>query len=272
MTTQPLILLTNDDGIESPGLAALAAALDPLGELLIVAPSSQQSGMGRSMPSTIDGYDGRIVPTNVSYGEQVWPAYGVNGTPAQAVQHAILELAPRRLALAASGINFGENIGIGVTVSGTVGAALEAAAFGIPALAISLQVDDPSLHLSYDDTVDFSAAMYFSRKFGARWIALEKRLPDVDVLKIDVPVRATPETPWRITRLARETWFKPLAPSRKSYDVPGRVGYEFAPSQAMPRDSDGHVLLQGEVSVTPLSLDITARVRAAQLHDLLNHQ
>ena len=131
--TRPLILLTNDDGIKSPGLAAAAAALDPIGELLIVAPTEQQSGTGRSMPVHSDG---RLFETTISANGQTWNAFSANATPAQAVQHAVLELAERKPALAVSGINFGENVGLGVTISGTVGAALEAAAHRIPALAV----------------------------------------------------------------------------------------------------------------------------------------
>ena len=85
--TKPLIMITNDDGIDSPGLAAAAAALDPLGELLIVAPHTQQSGMGRSMPNTNQG---RLYPATIKANGQTWPGYGAEAAPAQAVQHGTL--------------------------------------------------------------------------------------------------------------------------------------------------------------------------------------
>src|SRR5690606_9026913 len=126
-----------------------------------------------------------------------YTVYGVDGTPAQAVQHGVLELAPRQPALVISGINYGENTGNGVTVSGTVGAALEAASLGIPALAVSQQTPK-DLHLTYSPDVDFRAAAYFSRLFG-EWLLNENTRPDdVDLLKVEVPLGATFETPWRL--------------------------------------------------------------------------
>lgn len=265
MTEKPLILLTNDDGIASPGLAAAAAALDPLGELLIVAPHEQQSGAGRSMPYA---HDGRLFESMVTSGDITWAGYAAHASPAQAVQHAVLELAQRPVSLAVSGINFGENLGLGVTVSGTVGAALEAAAHGIPALAVSLQVD-PSLHFHFNDTVDFSAAMYFTRLFAERWLKSHK-LPDIDVLKIDVPISATPETEWQVTRLERRAYYVPVPPKRERLDAEGRIGYRMEPLHATGDGStDVDALLSGKVSVTPLTLDMTSHVDFTQLHRVL---
>lgn len=263
--TRPLIILTNDDGIDSPGLAASAAALDPLGDLLIVAPREQQSGMGRSMPAWNDG---RLTETTISANGKTWKAYRANASPAQAIQHAMLELIDRRPALVVSGINYGENIGTGVTSSGTVGAALEAAAFGIPALAISLQTD-PAHHMTNDASVDFRVAMYFTRLFAERWLSVE-RLPDVDVLKIDIPQDATPQTPWQITRLERRIYYRPLPPDRRELGDEGRIGYELKPDAPAYPDSDAAVVLRGMISVTPLSLDITSRIAPDVLYRALN--
>lgn len=263
--TNPLILLTNDDGIDSPGLAALAAALDPLGELLIVAPHVQQSGMGRSMPRSNDG---RLFPTEVANGDRRWEATCAHASPAQAVQHGILELAPRQPALAVSGINYGENVGTAVSISGTVGAALEAAFLGARSIAISLQVD-VAHHLTNDSVVDFRVAGYFARLFARRWLAAELP-PDVDVLKIDVPADATPETPWRVTHLERQPYFRPLAPNRVELGDEGSIGYELRPPEEMDRYSDAGAVLDGAVSVTPLSLDMTSRIAPDRLADLLS--
>lgn len=263
--SRPLILLVNDDGIDSPGLAAAAAALDPLGDLLIAAPSVQQSGMGHSFPPTNDG---RIAPATLRYADRAWPGYAVNGSPAQAVQHGLLELAPRPVALVVSGINYGENIGTGVTASGTVGAALEAAANGVPALAVSFQVEAQH-HFSNDDRVDFTAAMHFTRVFAARWLA-GPRPAGVDVLKIDIPASATPQTPARVTHLQRGQYYKPLAPIRQDLSQPGRVGYMLDPRMAVDPDSDAGAIRAGVVSVTPLTLDITAYATQASLRMWLN--
>lgn len=265
--TRPLILLCNDDGIASPGLAASAAALDPLGDLLIVAPSVQQSGMGRSFPISNDG---RLFPTTISYQGQTWPAYAANASPAQAIDHAVLELADRLPALAVVGINYGENVGTGVTGSGTVGAALEAASFGIPALAVSLEVD-PSLHYSHDDSVDFSTAIYFTRFFAERWLYAQ-RPPDVDVLKIDIPACATPQTPWRLARLERAQYFVPMPPLRHRLGDEGRIGYKVNATALTDENSDAALVRAGIVAVTPLTLDMTARVAPEIIQRLLERE
>jgi 5'-nucleotidase len=262
---RPLILFTNDDGIQSPGLWAAVEALDELGELLVVAPREQQSGMGRSLPVTSEG---RIYKQARHINGHELTVYAVDGTPAQAVQHGILELAPRLPALVVSGINYGDNTGNGVTISGTVGAALEAASLGIPALAVSQQTPI-DLHLSYAD-VDFKASSHFTRYF-AEWLLLNQRLPDdVDVLKIDVPASATLDSPWRVTRLSRWRVYWPTRPERIALTDTGRMGYEFVadPSRAEP-NSDVYAIMQdGVVSVTPLSLDLTSRTDLFRLQQM----
>ena len=159
--TKPLILLTNDDGINSPGLAAAASGLDPLGDLLILAPIDQQTSMGRSRKAFGAG-DGTLKEIQVNYQDQSWIGYGIEASSARAVEHDDLEIADRPLFLVVSGINYGENIGTIITVSGTVGAALEAADWGVPALAVSQEIAG-SDYRSYSKSVDFSAAAYFTR-------------------------------------------------------------------------------------------------------------
>ncbi len=265
MTDKPVILFTNDDGIGSPGLWAAAEAFADIGELLVVAPREQQSGAGRSLPVTSEGriYEERHVFIGVDT-----PVYAVDGTPAQAVQHGVIELAPRLPSLVVSGINYGENAGNGVTISGTVGAALEAASLGIPAIAVSQQTPR-DLHLSYAD-VDFRAAAYLARQFG-EWLLSHRRPDDVDVLKIDLPMGATPETPWRITRLSRRRVYWPTRPERVALRDVGRLGYEIKldPADTEP-DSDVYTILQeGLVSVTPMSLDLTSRTDLFRFQQLL---
>jgi 5'-nucleotidase len=255
--TIPQILLTNDDGIQSPGLWAAARALSELGYVYVAAPRDQFSGAGRSLPITSDGV---IRSQTMEVNGKEWTVYAVGGTPAQAVLHAVLEILPAKPDLVVSGINYGENVGVGITISGTVGAALEAAAMGIPALAASLETD-PSHHHSYSEEVDFSTAAVFTAFFAR--LLLERRLPpDVDVLKVDVPSDAGPQTPWEITRLSRIPYYIPTRPERESWEQPGRVGYHLGgdPSQDQV-DSDIYALrVKRLVSVTPLSLDLTSRV------------
>jgi len=262
------ILLTNDDGIKSPGLWAAAEALSDLGFVTVAAPQAQSSGMGRSLPSTSDG----TIRTKVMRvrGKE-WTVHAVGGSPAQAVLHGILEIMQQPPDLVVSGINYGENVATGVTISGTIGAALEAASHGLPALAISLETGREH-HFSYSKDVDFSAAAWFAAYFGR--IMLEHHLPpDVDVLKVDVPSAATNRTPWRVTRIARQRYYVPILHQRRTWEEPGVVDYE---EEAILNEefkgSDVYALrVLHEVSVTPLSLDLTSRVDLNGLEQLLSH-
>lgn len=261
-----LILLTNDDGFSSPGLWAAAAALEPLGEVLVVAPRQQQSGAGRSMPRTLSG---RIYHETVEHAGRTWQGYAVEASPAQAVLHGLLEIAPRRPDLLVAGINYGENVGVGVTISGTVGAALEGAAFGVRGLAVSIEAPR-ELHESYSTEVCFDVAAHFTRLFAARLLTLD--LPaDVDALKVDVPSDATPTTPWRITRLSRRPYYIPVKPERVRLSDEGVMDYVLATDLAeVEPDSDVRALVHDRaVSVTPLSLDLTSRVDFSLLARLL---
>lgn len=256
MDNTPLILLTNDDGIRSPGLWAAAEALRSLGEVTIVAPCEQWSGAGRSLPSNSSG---RISLEQITVNGRTRQTYAVEGTPAQAVQHAVLEILPRLPDLVVAGINYGENVGSGVTISGTVGAALEGATWGCPALAVSLQTE-VHYNLSYSTELDFSAAAFFTSDFARRLLTVPHQA-DVDVLKVDVPDGATPGSPWRITRISRERYYHPFKPDRERLTDPATVGYRrWVDLARVEPDSDVRALLDGYVSVTPLSLDITSRV------------
>lgn len=260
------ILLTNDDGIKSPGLWAAAEALSDLGFVTVAAPQLQSSGMGRSMPSSSDG----IIQTKIiRIRGKEWTVHAVGGSPAQTVLHGIMEIMPQRPDLVVSGINYGENVATSVTISGTVGAALEAASHGIPALAMSLETGREH-HQSYSTEIDFSAAAWFTAYFARK--LLETHFPpDVDLLKVDVPARATKKTPWQVTHIARQRYYVPVLHERKSWEEPGVVDYvEDAILDDKYKGSDAYVLrIQEEVSVTPLSLDLTSRVNLSELERVL---
>jgi 5'-nucleotidase len=260
------ILLTNDDGIRSPGLWAAAAALSEIGFVHVVAPREQYSGGGRSMPSSSDGLIGE---QRVVVAGKEWAVYSVGGSPAQAVQHGVLEILPACPNLVVSGINYGENVGSGITISGTVGAAMEGAALGVPSLAVSLETSQEH-HLSYSPEVNFSVAAYFTAYFAR--LLLERSLPqDVHLLKVDVPSNATLETPWEMTRQSMHRYFEPLPPMRSSWDHPARVGYRRATDLDKDRpDTDAYaILIKQVVSVTPISLDLTSRVNLDDLREFL---
>jgi 5'-nucleotidase len=256
-----LILVTNDDGIESPGLLAAAGAMLPLGQVVVAAPREQQTSTGRSLPT---GSDGRIEHRQLDWDGQALEAYAVGGTPAQAVLHAVLEILPRQPDIVVSGINYGENVGSGVTISGTVGAALEAGALGLPALAVSLQMLSENWY-SYEQ-LDFSAAAHFAAYFARA--VLERGLPvDADLLKIEVPVEATPQTAWKLVRQSRQRYYNPYLVRTDGWNEPGYVSARIQVERGeVEPDSDVYALLYEKiVAVTPLSVDLTARVNWAAL-------
>ena len=263
---RPHILLTNDDGIRSPGLWAAARELSKIGYVTVTAPREQSSGMGRSLPSTSDGV---IHEEKVQVNDQEWTVYAVGGSPAQAVLHAILEIVPHKPDLVVSGINYGENVGLGVTISGTVGAAMEGAALGYRALAISLEAAT-YYHLTYSEEVDFSAAAYFTGYFAK--LVLEKTFPpEVSLLKVDVPSDATVNTAWQTSRLSRQRYFEPVRPQREALDKPAIVTYkEAAELDREAEDTDVYVLRRKRmVAATPLTLDMTAPVNLASFEKFL---
>jgi len=254
---KPQILLTNDDGIQSPGLWSAAEALSEIGFVHVVAPRDQFSGSGRSFPTSSDG---AIQPQEIEVHGKHWTVYAVGGTPAQTVSHAILEILPEYPDILVSGINYGENVGIGITASGTVGAAMEAASLGIPSLAVSLETKKEH-HLSYSKDVDFSTAAYFTVLFSKLLLA-NQFPPDVDLLKIDIPSSATPDTAWEITRLSRSPYFLPLPPERSDWSQPAKMGYKLADNFENEQEgTDIYALrIKRIVSVTPISLDMTSRI------------
>jgi len=265
---RPQILLTNDDGIRSPGLWAAAASLSGLGYVTVVAPREQSSAMGRSLPNTSDGI---VREERVQVNGQEWSVFAVGGSPAQSVLHGVYEVLKYKPDLVVSGINYGENVASGVTISGTVGAALEASSLGIPAMAVSLEAES-KFHLSYSEDVKFSVAADFMARIAR--MLLEKEFPaDVNVLKVDVPSNATLETPWQLTRVSQQRYYEPVAPDRKSWDTPGLIGYREASTlENEAEDTDVYVLRKKRwVSVSPLSLDLTSRVDFGDLDQLMRN-
>jgi 5'-nucleotidase len=265
--SKPLILLTNDDGIASPGLLAAAQAVCDLGELLIVAPVTQQTGMGRGGPPILEGV---MTIHTLRVGCEDVAIYSINGSPAQAVVYGALAVAPRKPDLVISGINHGENVGTSVTVSGTVGAALQAAELGILGLAMSFEVP-PAYYFNHGDHLEWSAPAHFTRYFAQALLAVQ--LPgDVDVIKVDVPASARPDTPWRITRQSRQPYWQPVLPQQRQQAgallaLDFRIEIDWATLEA---DSDIYAIARDRVvAVVPLSQDLTSRTDLSALENSL---
>lgn len=259
---RPLILVTNDDGMASPGLWAVVEAVAPLGEVLVVAPKTQQTASGRSFVRS----EWRIEPYEfeLSDGASV-TGYMVDGTPAQAVRAGLLLLANRRPDLLISGINYGENIGLGVTISGTVGAAIEAASFNVPAMAISLETA-LDYHFSHSEEINFTVAGHFAGYF-ARMMLSNSSFRESDIIKVEVPASATIETPWRLTRLAHQNAFRAIV--KKEAGIRRFAGYaRHLNMEKLENDSDAYAMVVDRVvAVTPLTIDLTNEQQLKKLRE-----
>jgi 5'-nucleotidase len=237
------ILLTNDDGIYAPGLAALYRELQRVGEVRVVAPESEQSAVGHAI-SLITPL--RVKEVSINGGVEGW---AVSGTPADCVKIALAELLPEPPELVVSGINLGPNVGINVLYSGTVSAATEAAILGVKGVAFSLN--------SYDKNADFAAAAHLAAHLLERlrdWsrytngVCLNVNLPDLPRDEIK-GVRVTRQD----TGLLLEHFERRVDPRRHVY-------YWLAEINERPEldpDTDYGALAQGYVSVTPIQYDLT---------------
>lgn len=255
---KPLILITNDDGIFSPGLRAAAEALRELGDLLIVAPRDQQTSMSRAFPKTDDV--GIIEEVQLIVGGRQHLAYSVAGSPALAVSHAVLELAPRKPDLCVSGINYGENLGLSVFPSGTVGAALEANSYDIPSLAVSTEASIRMQHSSEYDELDWQAAAHFTEHCAAK--VLKEGLPsEIAFLNINVPGDATSSTEIRVTCQSRQNYFVFEKPQRREFSKSYRfkVLVEIDKEALDPQSDIKAFVFDRVVSITPMTWDLTVR-------------
>ncbi len=230
------ILVTNDDGVRSEGLTALADALRPLGEVVIVAPAKEASAVGHAL--TLHQ------PLRL---EEVGPgAFAVDGTPTDCVNIAVAIVLRGLPDLVVSGINKGWNLGDDVTYSGTVSGALEGALLGVPSIAVSLQRTRSAL--------DFSD----SARAAAYWaeVVLTHGLPARTFLNINVPRKVTGG--FKVTVQAKRNHVTSVA---ERIDPKHRPYYwiDEAEDEWEPHDrSDYQAVRNGFISVTPLQPDMTA--------------
>lgn len=253
---RPLILLVNDDGIYSPGLAALCDAVCNLGDLLIAAPSKQQTSMGRSYPKTHDL--GIIQQVELKTDTACFVAYAISSSPAYAVAYAIKELATRKPDLCISGINYGENLGLTATYSGTVGAAMQAADFTIPALAISRPAAMDEIQANTYAKLDWEPAknvIYYWAKH-----VLQNGMPfGTPLLNINVPDKPASPNQYRFTRQGQEDLFLFDTVKKRDFSKPYQL-----PSRKLKRNTqfkfgtDLHAVCTEQItSVTPMACDLT---------------
>lgn len=256
MSARPLILITNDDGLLSPGLHAAAEAVADLGELLLVAPATQQTAMSRAF---LGGPDAGIVEqVDLHVAGRRVPGYAITGSPAMAVTHAVLELAERPIDLCISGINYGENIGSTIGVSGTIGAALEADAYGIPSIAAAIAAQISEWR-TYGE-IDWTAARHFTARLARQ--VLDEGMPrGVSVLSLNVPRSATVDTELRRTVQSHQPYYVRSRPDpARSLGEPYQFRVEAVVDvDRLEADSDIHAVVHDQVaSVTPLTWRMTA--------------
>ncbi len=237
------ILLTNDDGINGPGLHALKKALDSLGEVIVVAPERPRSASGHAItlhkPLRIDKVD-------LPDGTRGW---STNGTPTDCVTLGFDVVMEGRADLVFSGINSGPNLGWDLTYSGTVSAAMEGAILGVPAIAVSVAGDR--------GPYDFLPAASFSRRLAEA--VLEHGMENWTLLNVNVP--AVPESEIAgvtITHQGRRQYIdridRRVDPwGRKYYWLCGSLGED-----EVDPGSDVHAILEKQISVTPVHMDLTA--------------
>jgi 5'-nucleotidase len=229
-----IILVTNDDGVHSPGIKALAESLSPLGEVHVVAPDREVSASGQS-----------LTLTRPLRAETLQPyVHAVDGTPADCVNLALVKLLPRRPDLVVSGINRGANLGEDVFYSGTVGGAREGTFYGVPSFAVSL---------TSRNEADFAPAAAFAGRLAK--LVLEKGLPERTLLNVNVP----PGQPKQIAvtvqgrREHEGTIIEGLDPRRRTYYWI-EEGHDRWVSDEL---SDINAIRKGMISITPLQTDTT---------------
>lgn len=238
-----LILLTNDDGIYAPGLAAIERQLARLGEVVVVAPATEQSGVGHSIT-----YLTPLIVKEVFHGERRW-GWAVEGSPADCVKIGVTEFCPRRPDLVVSGIDSGLNAGINVLYSGTVAAAIEGAFFGITSVAVSLEYDE---HARYDEAAALACGVI------EEILAHKGPLPQLYNLNVPTAAIGKPPqvaiVPMNITRYNDRF--------EKRADPSGRTYYWLhggPPQHGGERETDLSALEKGQITLTPLSFDMTRR-------------
>ncbi|MCK4725881.1 MAG: 5'/3'-nucleotidase SurE [Anaerolineales bacterium] len=255
------ILITNDDGVNAPGLVALCEHMGKLGNVYVLAPDKNWSASGhvKTMHRPL-----RVRETTLANG---FPALTTDGAPSDCVALALLGLIPVQLDLLVSGINPTANVGFDVTYSGTVTAAMEAVIWGVPAMAVSL--DSPGNHA---DTLDYSQAAQAAVQV-AEFIGANGLMKGI-LLNVNVPYRPDGEIRGvKTTRQGLRVYRHSLV---ERADPRGRPHYWIGgdPPTGVPENgTDIGALTEGYISVTPLQLDLTAYRSMDSLRDMtLDHR
>lgn len=256
---KPLILVTNDDGITAPGLRALIRTMKEIGDVVVVAPDSPQSGMGHAITVDSTLFSKKVV---IDHKEGAPSEYSTSGTPADCVKLALKVILDKRPDICVSGINHGSNSSINVIYSGTMSAAIEAGIEGIPAIGFSL--------CDYSWNADFEPCLKHVKNIVSE--ALANGMPKGTVLNVNIPKNKDLKG-IKICRQARGNWNeefdKRTSPSGKDYYwLTGE--FELLDKG---QDTDEWALSEGFISIVPTQFDLTAHHAIPQLNNWnLNEQ
>jgi len=241
------ILVTNDDGVQAPGLLALAQEMRKLGKVTVFAPDKNWSASGhvKTMDRPL-----RVRETTLADGSH---AFMSDGAPSDCVALPFLGVIEEKIDLVVSGINPNENIGHDVTYSGTVTAAMEAVIWGVSGIAVSLESGN-----NHHNQLDYSTAAAVGRRIAEQ--VIKEGLPEGVLLNVNVPYLKEDELRgFMVTRQGLRVYLDALD---KRIDPRGKPYYWIggdAPTGVDEPGTDFGSLKAGYVSVTPLQLDLTAR-------------
>jgi 5'-nucleotidase len=250
-----IILLTNDDGIYAPGLAALERQLQRLGKVYVVAPATEQSGVGHSITYLTPLIVKEVYDDSHRAGNGGPWGWAVEGSPADCVKIGISEFCPRPPDLVVSGINNGLNAGINVLYSGTVAAAIEGAFFGITSVAVSLE---------FEEHAQFDKAARLARRIIAQ--ILENKAPEAQLYNLNIPTAALDGVPQVCTVPMNVIRYGDSFQKRE--DPRGRDYYWLTggpPLSTPGHETDLSALDKGKVTLTPLDYDLTSRSALAAM-------
>lgn len=252
MTAKPTILVTNDDGINAPGIRALIAVMAEIGNVVVVAPDSPQSAMGHAITINNTIYLNKVSAENAAITE-----YSCSGTPVDCVKLAVNEILKKKPDLCVSGVNHGSNSSINVIYSGTMSAAVEAGIESIPAIGFSL--------LDYAWNADFEQVKPFIKKIALQ--VLDNKLPEGTILNVNFPKLKTKDIKGvKICRQAKAIWQEKFDKRQTPY---GRDYYwltgDFV-NLDKGEDTDEWALSNGYVSIVPVQFDLTAHHAIQQLN------
>ncbi len=238
MTNRPLILISNDDGVQAQGIKVLTALMQGLGDVIVVAPDGPRSASACSISPL------STITIRLLMEEEGLKVYQCSGTPTDCVKLALDGLLTRKPDLVVSGINHGDNASVSVQYSGTVGAALEACMKQVPAIAFSLKTKSLQCDFSPYEKVIMQTARYVLEHGLPQDVLLNVNFPEVPVLKGT-----------KVCRLSRGAWRKEMVEAGvNAYRLSGY----FENLEPEADDTDYWALDHGFASITPIQLDMTA--------------